>query len=111
MNGINNHQVAQAVRMLQEMQGMASQARGGDNGAVPGVQQPSFANAMQQAVEQVNQLQTTSAGNTEAFLRGEDIELTEVMVSTQKSRVAFEATKAVRNQLVEAYRDIFNMPV
>lgn len=111
MNGINNHQVAQAVRMLQEMQSMAGQAKGADNGVPQLADGGSFANAMRQAVEQVNELQTSSASNTEAFLRGEDIELTEVMVSSQKSRVAFEATKAVRNQLVEAYRDIFNMPV
>lgn len=109
MNTIDNTQMAQAMRLLQEMQSMAGQASGSVRPQEG--EQAGFADAMRQAVEQVNSLQNASAARTDAFLRGEDVDLTEVMVSMQKSRVAFEATKTVRNHLVDAYRDIFNMPV
>ena len=33
------------------------------------------------------------------------------MIAVQKSSVSFEAMVAVRNKLVEAYKDVMNMPV
>ncbi|MCP1675606.1 flagellar hook-basal body complex protein FliE [Natronocella acetinitrilica] len=111
MNGVSGPgNVNAAIRMLQEMQRMAEQSRGGAADAQP-AQQGGFGAAMRTAVDQVNTMQMDASAKTEAFTRGDDIPLTEVMVATQKSRVAFEATKQVRNHLVEAYRDIFNMPV
>lgn len=111
MNGINGAGNANAaIRMLQEMQRMADEARGAP-GAGDAPREAGFADAMRSAVDQVNSLQMDAAGKVDAFTSGEDIPLTEVMVATQKGRVAFEATKQVRNHLVEAYRDIFNMPV
>ncbi|MCC5810646.1 MAG: flagellar hook-basal body complex protein FliE [Ectothiorhodospiraceae bacterium] len=109
MNGVNN--VNAAIRMLQEMQAMAGQARNESDDAVTATGQSGFAGALKSAIHQVNDMQQTAGAQADAFARGEDIPLTEVMVSMQQSRVAFEATKQVRNQLVEAYRDIFNMPV
>jgi flagellar hook-basal body complex protein FliE len=35
----------------------------------------------------------------------------EVMVAMQKASLSFEAVTQVRNRLVEAYRDIMNMPI
>jgi flagellar hook-basal body complex protein FliE len=39
------------------------------------------------------------------------VSLAEVMIASQKSSVAFEATVHVRNKLVESYKEIMNMPV
>jgi len=47
----------------------------------------------------------------EAYERGEDIPLTEVVLSMQKSSLAFESTLQVRNKVLKAYDDIMNMPV
>jgi flagellar hook-basal body complex protein FliE len=33
------------------------------------------------------------------------------MVAQQKSSVSFQATLQVRNKLVEAYKDVMNMPM
>ena len=46
-----------------------------------------------------------------AFERGDDIPLTDVVLSMQKSSLAFEATLQVRNKVLKAYEDIMNMPV
>ena len=39
------------------------------------------------------------------------MDLPEVMIASQKASVSFEAMKEVRNKLVDAYKDIMNMPV
>ncbi|MCV6002878.1 flagellar hook-basal body complex protein FliE, partial [Escherichia coli] len=46
------------------------------------------------------------------FDRGDaDVSLSDVMIARNKSSVAFEATVQIRNKLVEAYKDLMNMPV
>jgi flagellar hook-basal body complex protein FliE len=45
------------------------------------------------------------------FESGEDVPLTDVVLSMQKSSLAFEATLQVRNKILKAYEDIMNMPV
>ncbi|CSI67451.1 flagellar hook-basal body protein FliE [Vibrio cholerae] len=46
------------------------------------------------------------------FDRGDEgISLSDVMIARNKSSVAFEATIQVRNKLVEAYKELMNMPV
>ena len=47
----------------------------------------------------------------EAYQRGDDIPLTDVVLGMQKSSLSFEATLQVRNKVVKAYEEIMNMPV
>lgn len=73
---------------------------------------PSFSELMGKAVNTVNDLQKTSGDMRSAYERGEPgVEITDVMVAAQKSSVAFQATVQVRNKLVEAYKDVMNMPI
>jgi len=60
---------------------------------------------------QVNASQQNSRALTEAYERGEDIPLTDVVLGMQKSSLSFEATLQVRNKVLKAYEDIMNMPV
>lgn len=109
MNPINNNG---AEQLLQQMRAMAEQAGGGQANQANGPQDgPQFMEAMQNALETVNEIQQESGALEKAFLRGEDVSLTELMVAKQQSKVAFEATKQVRTRLVEAYQKIYNMPV
>ncbi len=73
---------------------------------------PGFGDVMAQALNKVNETQKASGALQTAYERGEPgVDITDVMVASQKSSVAFQATLQVRNKLVEAYRDIMNMPV
>ena len=73
---------------------------------------PSFSELMTQAVGKVNEVQKTSSSMADAYERGvAGVDITDVMIASQKSSVAFQATVQVRNKLVEAYRDIMNMPI
>ncbi len=70
-----------------------------------------FSDLLRHAVEQVNDNQVDAKGMTDAVMNGEDVQLTDVMMSVQKADVSFEAMKEVRNQLLEAYQEIANMQV
>ena len=59
----------------------------------------------------MNDTQTKSRMMQEAYERGEEVPLTEVVLSMQKSSLAFEATLQVRNKVMKAYEEIMNMPV
>ena len=71
----------------------------------------SFSDAAKYALNEVNSSQHESAALKEAYDRGEDVPLTNVVLAMQKSSLAFEATLQVRNKVLKAYEDILNMPV
>lgn len=71
-----------------------------------------FGQVLKGALGQVNQVQQASSQMAESYLRGDSgVDISQVMIASQKSSLAFEATVQVRNKLVEAYKDIMNMPV
>ena len=70
-----------------------------------------FGDYIQTAVESVNETQMNASEMRDAYERGEDVPLTDVVLSMQKSSLAFEATLQVRNKLLKAYNDVLNMPV
>ena len=73
---------------------------------------PSFGDLMTQAVNKVNEVQKTSSNMADAYERGvAGVDITDVMIASQKASVAFQATVQVRNKLIDAYRDIMNMPI
>ena len=70
-----------------------------------------FGELMQQAINQVNETQMQASSLTRAFELGENVDLSQVMIAVQKSRVSFEALTQVRNKLLTAYQDVMNMSV
>ena len=70
-----------------------------------------FAQLVGGAIDQVNQAQLESSRLQNAYERGEDLPLTDVVLGMQKSSIAFEATLQIRNKVLKAYEDILNMPV
>jgi flagellar hook-basal body complex protein FliE len=73
---------------------------------------PSFGDLMSQAVNKVNDVQQTSSAMAEAYEKGvAGVDITDVMIASQKASVSFQAMVQVRNKLVDAYKDIMNMPI
>jgi flagellar hook-basal body complex protein FliE len=104
---MNNLQINQ---LLSEMRALAAQAGGGAQ-QPEAVKGPGFADVLKDAVSNVNQAQADAAQKQNAFLSGENVPLTDVMVALQKSRVSFEAVKQVRNHLLNAYQEVSRMQV
>ncbi len=98
-------------QVLAQMRVMAAQA----GGVTPQSEQTSggeFANLLKQSIDSVNESQQYAGELKKAFETGEgNVELAEVMVAIQKSSLSFEAMVQVRNKLVDAYKEIMNMPI
>ena len=60
----------------------------------------------------VNNLQVESEAVKNAYITGDKaVSLSQVVVAAQKSKLAFEGLIAVRNKILEAYKEIMNMPI
>jgi flagellar hook-basal body complex protein FliE len=73
---------------------------------------PNFQTMFNNAINEVNRKQRVGTELATKFEMGDpQVDLPEVMVALQKASVSFQAMTEVRNKLVEAYKDIMNMPV
>lgn len=95
-----------------EMQAMMLEA---SSSAMPATGQKvaaDFGQLLNSAINNVNALQKDSSDLQMRFDRGDEgVTLSDVMIAKNKSSVAFDATIQVRNKLVEAYKELMNMPV
>lgn len=102
-------------RLMLEMRSMQMEAMARKNqvAAEPAkVDGPSFAEMLGKAVNNVNGLQQDANKIARAFEMGQSgVDITDVMIATQKSSVSFQAMTQVRNKLVQAYQDIMQMPM
>jgi flagellar hook-basal body complex protein FliE len=73
---------------------------------------PEFSKMLKQAIENVNGLQQNTGELRNRFEMGDQqVSLGDVMIASNKSSLAFEATVQVRNKMVEAYKSVMSMPV
>jgi len=73
---------------------------------------PEFSDMLKQAIDNVNGLQENTSDLRNRFEMGdEEVSLGDVMISANKSGLAFDATVQVRNKMVEAYKEVMSMPV
>lgn len=73
--------------------------------------QQTFANVLKDAISNVNSQQLASDEVTKKLISGEDIDLHEVMIASQKASITLNATIEVRNKVIEAYQEIMRMSV
>ena len=112
------------TRLLADMQTMRAKVMGPDmsqsntiNGVnnIDGANKPEgaeFSNMLKDAINKVNDVQKESGELKTSFLQGDPtVDLAQVMIASQKATVAFQAMTQVRNKLVDAYKDVMNMPV
>lgn len=109
--------------LLQEMRSIKSQSQafggitpigqeGLRNNEVQGANGPKFGDVFSQAINKVNDVQQASSATASAYMSGDpSVDIADVMIASQKSGVAFQAATQVRNKVVEAYKDVMNMPI
>jgi len=102
-----------ADKMLAEMRAMAFEARRNPAELTANdTTKIDFSNVLRQAIDNVNAVQKNAGALKKAFEKGEPgLDLTQVMVASQKASIAFKAALEVRNKLIKAYQDIISMPV
>nr|WP_315262822.1 flagellar hook-basal body complex protein FliE [uncultured Limnohabitans sp.] len=110
---ISNANIQSMIETLRSHQTQATgvNSPAGDTKAAKVEGQADFFKSVQNALDSVNETQLKSSSMQDAYDRGEEVPLTEVVLSMQKSSLAFEATLQVRNKVMKAYEEIMNMPV
>jgi flagellar hook-basal body complex protein FliE len=107
-------QLRAAAEKAQGPNGAAKAAVGGING--PKAESPAatvdFSSALKNSLDQVNNAQLKAEQLGKQFAMGDDsVNLSDVMIASQKANISFQATIQVRNKLVSAYHDIMTMQV
>ncbi len=99
-------------QVLAQMRIARSQAMGGAVAPTEQTGESGFGELLKRSIDAVNDTQQKANAMRTSFEQGQEgLDLAEVMVAMQKSSLSFQAMLEVRNKLVEAYKDIKNMPV
>jgi flagellar hook-basal body complex protein FliE len=72
---------------------------------------PSFRDALQEQIDQVNELQNAATVAMEDLATGRRDDLEGVILATQKADIAFKMLLQVRNKVVDAYEEVKQMRI
>ncbi len=70
-----------------------------------------FADTLKELAGDVNDLQVESGKLTEKFVKGEPVDLHDVMISAQKAKTSFEMLLELRNKFTDMYREVSRIQV
>ena len=70
---------------------------------------PSFGDTLTRLVNQVSESQDTATDYVQKFVRGEPVELHQVMAASEEAGIALEMLVELRNKLTDAYRTVIQM--
>jgi len=71
----------------------------------------SFGNMVESAVRSVEETRTNAHQAIDKLLRGEEGELHNVIMTTQRAEMQFEFVLQIRNKVVQAYQEIMRMQI
>jgi flagellar hook-basal body complex protein FliE len=117
INGIDSSRIEAMVAQLRNAAARAagpatapSEVEQATQAGAPG--RVDFSEALRSSLDQVNGAQRKAEDMGQRFALGDDsVNLSDVMIASQKASISFQATVQVRNKLVSAYHDIMNMQV
>ncbi|WP_282140248.1 flagellar hook-basal body complex protein FliE [Cytobacillus oceanisediminis] len=73
--------------------------------------QQSFSSVLKQSIEKINNAQIQSDVMTEKLAKGENVDLHQVMITSQKASITMQAALEIRNKVIEAYQEAMRMQV
>lgn len=79
---------------------------GAPGGAIGGT---SFGDTLKSALAEVSSVQEGAQEVIQSYLRGDQVELHEVMAATEEAGIALELLVEMRSKFTEAYRTLINM--
>ena len=69
----------------------------------------SFADVFQKAINDASSLQDDAQQMIESFLRGDAVDLHQVMAASEEAGISLQLLVEIRNKLTEAYRSVMHM--
>ena len=70
---------------------------------------PSFGDALKRALGEVSASQDTAQDYIQRFVRGEPVELHQVMAASEEASISLEMLVELRNKLMDAYRTVVSL--
>ncbi len=85
----------------------------GENGIArvsqPSIGGTSFGDSLKRAIGEVSTSQDTAQDYIQRFVRGEPVELHQVMAAAEEAQLSLEMLVELRNKLMDAYKSVVNM--
>ncbi|EPY2271606.1 flagellar hook-basal body complex protein FliE [Clostridium sporogenes] len=69
----------------------------------------SFSEVLKDKLDGVNAKQVKADNSTQSFIKGEEIDIHNVMLNAEEAKMSMELAVQVRNKLVEAYQELSRM--
>lgn len=69
----------------------------------------SFIDTLKQKLNEVNDSQLAADSATQAFIKGDNIDIHQVMIANEEAKQSLQMAVQVRNKLVEAFQEINRM--
>lgn len=69
----------------------------------------SFGDMFKKVLNDTSQMETGSRDLIQSFLRGEPVELHQVMAASEEASISLELLVELRNKLTDAYRTVINV--
>lgn len=79
--------------------------------SINGLQNETFADALKGFVADVNNQQIQSKNMTESFIKGEPVDIHDVMITAEKAKTSFELLMELRNKGLDLYREVLRMQI
>jgi flagellar hook-basal body complex protein FliE len=70
---------------------------------------PSFGDMFKKVLTDTSEMESGSKDLIQRFLRGEPVELHQVMAASEEANISLELLVELRNKLTEAYRSVMNV--
>jgi flagellar hook-basal body complex protein FliE len=72
----------------------------------PAKAEKGFSDLLQNAIEEVNQLQTEADHSIRSLLTGESQDMHQTILAVQRADTSFKVMMQVRNKIIEAYKEL-----
>ena len=109
---VNNDFQNDFDRMLQnEIEAEKNQSKKINNISSVGSLMNSIENAFSNGLNDVNEKRLQLDAMQEAFARGEDVSIHDMMIASEKSMLSMQMAMQIRNKMISAYTDLKNMSV
>lgn len=70
-----------------------------------------FSDTLKEFVGDVNSIQKQSASQTDRFIKGEAVDMHDVMIASEKAKTSFSLLMEMRNKALDMYREVIRIQV
>jgi flagellar hook-basal body complex protein FliE len=71
----------------------------------------SFADVLSNSIDAINDSQVTSEKMNTAFVSGDDVQISDVMLAGEEAKISLQFAVQIRNKLVDAYKELTNIQI